>query len=218
MVLNYYLSELRNSLPQDYQHLDTRLLTRILNQFRTIYIKNQYNQNRTIDENLAQEIDFQVDITDQSTIGYINTTDRILKSKLELPNVVKLSHRDMVLSVRNPKILADSYNFLTKSQAVYAGNGRFNKEDIFAFLYKNHLYLKLKKENPKIGLITVVSMFAIFEDPLECIPFQTNEYVDPRDYEYPMTDTIWGYVKANILRDGMGAIQANLVEEQKQDE
>ena len=218
MKLNYYISELRNSLPQDYNNLDTRFLMRLLNQFRAVYIKNEYNKNKTIDQSLAQEIDFQVNIADQSTITYINTKDRILKSNREIPNPIKISHKDLVLAIRNPLILTDRYNYVTLDEAIYAGNGKTNKKDIYGFIYKNNFYIKLKKENPKISLITTISMWAIFENPLDCIPFQFNEYVDPLDYEYPMTDTIWGYIKSNILQDGIGAIQANLTETKNAEE
>ena len=213
MKLNYYVSELRNSLSQDYKHLDTRMLIRLINEFRTVYIKNEYNKNKTIDPDLAQEISFVMNIQDQSTIIAVSTKDRILKSDLELPKPIKLSHRDIVLTIRSPKLLSDNYNYITKDDAVYAGNGRFNTKDIYCFLYNRYLYTKLKKENPKIGLLSTMSMLAIFEDPLDCIPFQYNEYIDPLDYEYPMTDTIWGYIKSNILNDGLGVIQANVTEE-----
>lgn len=217
MKLNFYISELRNALPQDYKHLDTRLIIRLLNEFRTVYIKNEYNKNKTIDPELAQTIDFEIKPADQSTIAYIFTSDRILKSIRELPKPIKLSHRDLVLNIRNPKIMADNYNYITKDQAVYAGNGKFNKQDIFGFLYSNYFYIKTKKENPKIALLSIISMRAIFENPLDCIAFQFNEYIDPLDYDYPMTDTIWGYVKANILRDGLQVIQSNLNEERTQE-
>jgi len=208
MKLSYYIYELRHSLPTDYENLDTRLLIRLLNSFRAIHIKNIYNQNKEIDENLAQEINFQVDIADQSTIPYINTEDRILISDREIPQVIKLSHRDLILNIRNPKILTDNYNYVSKDNAIYAGNGKFNKKDIFSFIYNDRLYIKLKRDNPKIGLITTISMRAIFENPLDCIPFQYNEYIDPMNYEYPLTDTTWGYIKSQILQNGLQIINA----------
>lgn len=213
MKLNYYVSEIRNSLPQDYQHLDTRLLIRLINEFRTVYIKNEYNKNKTVDISLAQEISFVMNVKDQSTIIAVSTQDRILKSDIEIPKPIKLSHRELVISIRNPKLLADNYNYVTKDDAVYAGNGRFNIDEIYAFLYEKYLYIKLKKRNPKISLLGTISMSAIFDNPLDCIPFHYNEYIDPLDYEYPMTDTIWGYIKSNILNDGLNAIQANITEE-----
>jgi hypothetical protein len=212
MKLNTLVSELRNSLPNDYKHLDTRLLIRLLNQFRTMYIKNEYNKNKTIDNELAQEINFEVKPADQSTISYINTDSRILKSVKPIPKPIKLSHRELILSVRNPKILTDNYNHVTKDIAIYAGNGKFNKQDIFTFFYNDYYYIKTKKENPKIALIPVLSLTGIWENPLDCIPFQYNTYLDFLEYDYPMTDTIWGYIKSNILQSGLNIIQSDITE------
>lgn len=212
MKLNYYISELRHSLPSDYKHLDTRLLIRLLNQFRAIYIKNEYNKNKTIDNRLSQEITFEIKPATMSTIIGISIKDRVLKSIRNIPSPVKLSHRDLVINIRNAKLLSDNYNYVSKDHAIYSGNGKMNIQDIYGFLYNQNFYIKLKKENPKINMISMISFTAIFENPLDCIYFQNNEYLDPLDYEYPMTDTIWGYVKANILRDGLQVIQAEITE------
>jgi hypothetical protein len=215
MELGYYISEIRQSLPLDWPHIDDRMIIRLINEFRTVYIKNHYNQNRTIDKGLTQSINMEVKPADQSTVGYISTSDRILKSLVTIPKIIKLSHRDLVLSTRNANILSQNYNYVTKEQAIYAGSGKVNKKEIFVFIDNsaggNYLYIKTKKENPKIAMLTHVNVQAIFEDPLKCKEFHhPTEYIDDRDYEYPMVDTIWGYIKANILRDGLNVIQSDI--------
>ena len=214
MTLSYYISEIRQALPLDWRHIDDRMIIRLINEFRTVYIKNHYNQNRTIDRGLTQTINLAVGPVDQSTMEYINTPFRILKSYQSVPKIIKLSHKDLVISIRNAKILSDNYNYITKEDAIYAGNGKVNKKDIFVFIdhdNEDFLYVKLKKENPKIAMLTHISLQAIIENPLDCKELQFgDEYVEDRDYEYPMTDTIWGYIKANILRDGLGIIQADI--------
>jgi hypothetical protein len=214
MELSYYISEIRQALPLDYRHLDDRAIIRLINQFRTIYIKNHYNQNRSIDRGLTQTFNVQMEPVDQSTVDYISTDARILRSKQPIPKIVKLSHRDLVMSIRNAKILSENYNYVSKEDAIYSGNGRVNSKNIFAFINhddEDRLYIKLKKENPRIGMLTTVSMQVICENPLDCIPLQYGDtYIDNRNYEYPMVDTIWGYIKSNILRDGLGIIQADI--------
>lgn len=217
MKLNYYVSELRHSLPNDYKHLDTRLLIRLLNQFRAMYIKNEFNKNKRIDPRLTQEISFEIKPADISSIGIISTTDRILKSVRNIPEPIKLSHRDLVMNIRNANLLNNNYNYVSKDHAIYAGNGKMNKKDIYGFLYNDDFYIKLKKENPKIAMISIISMNAIFENPLDCIYFQNNDYMDELDYDYPMSDTIWGYIKSNILNEGLQVINSELNEEKTQE-
>jgi len=219
MELSYYISEIRQSLPQDWPDLDDRLITRLINQFRTIYIKQLYNKNETIDRGLTQTINIAVGPVDQSTMTYIRTNFRILKSYQSIPKLINLTHRDMVTAVRNAKILSENYNYITKDEAVYAGSGKVNMKDIFVFIDHDsvdYLYVKLRKENPKLAMLTHISLQGIFENPLDCIPLQFgDEYVDFRDYEYPMVDTIWGFIKANILRDGLRVIQSEVSDANK---
>jgi len=219
MELSYYISEIRQSLPEDWPDLDDRIIIRLINQFRTIYIKQLYNKNETIDRGLTQTINIAVGPVDQSTMSYLKTPFRILKSYQTIPKLINLTHRDIVIAVRNTKILSENYNYITKDEAIYAGSGKVNSKDIFVFIdhdNSDYLYVKLRKENPKLALLTHISLQGIFENPLDCIKLQYDDgYVDWRDYEYPMVDTIWGFIKANILRDGLRVIQAEEQDDKK---
>lgn len=221
MELSYYISEIRQSLPQDWPNLDNRTIIRLINQFRTIYIKQLYNKNESIDRGLTQTINIAVGPVDQSTMSYIKTTFRILKSYQPIPKLINLTHRDIVTAVRNAKILSENYNYITKDEAIYAGSGKVNTKDIFVFIdhdNQDYLYVKLKKENPKLPMLTHISLQGIFENPLDCIPLQYGDtYIDQTEYEYPMVDTIWGFIKANILRDGLRVIQSEQSDDKKKE-
>lgn len=222
MTLSYYISEIRQSLPLDWPHIDDRMIIRLINQFRTVFIKNHYNQNRSIDRGLTQTINIAVGPVDQSTMSYVRSSNRILKSYQPIPKLIKLSHRDLVLGVRNAKILSENYNYITKDEAIYAGSGKVNAKEIFVFIdheTDDFLYVKLRKENPKLAMLTHISIQGIFENPLDCIPLQygEDEYVEDRDYEYPMVDTIWGYIKSSILQDGLRVIQADTTDDKKKE-
>jgi hypothetical protein len=215
MKLIDYISELRKSLPLDYQEIDDRMLIRLLNEFRSVFIKNESNKNNKLDDKLIQTISgIQLKIVDQSDTFFINTMDRILKTVVPIPTIIKSSHRDLIFNIRNAKILSDSYNIITKDNAIYSGNGKFNKNDIYCFPYNGYIYTKLNDNNPKLRLLTHISIEAIFENPLECIPFQYKGYYNELDYEYPLSDIMWGYIKSNILQHGLGIIKAQIEEKQ----
>ena len=198
MELSYYISEIRQALSEDYKNIDDRMITRLINEYRAVFIKNEYNKNTMIDKNLAQDIVVELEVADQSTVDYISTTDRILVSKQTIPGVLKVSNRELVLSIRNAKILSEKYNYVTLDQAIYSGNGKFNQKDIFVFIDNNKLYVKLKKENPKTSMLTFMSIKALFENPLDCKPFQYTDYLADWDYPYPLTDYTWGYIKSDL--------------------
>lgn len=221
MELSYYISEIRQSLPRDWPDISSRMIIRLINEFRTVYIKNHYNQNRSFDRGLMQTINVAVGPVSQSTIPYINSSSRILKSYQPIPRLIKISHRDLITNIRNANILSEEYNYVTKDEAIYAGNGKVNTKDIFVFIdheTDDYLYIKLKKENPKLALLTHISIQGIFENPLDCKTLQFGDiYVDDFDYEYPMTDTIWGYIKSSILQDGLRVIQSNKLDDKEKE-
>lgn len=209
MILRYYTDELRTHLPQDYKNIDSRTLIRLINQFRAVWIKNEYNKGNRITDKIAQTLSgISMNIADQSEVAFINTKSRILKSSTTIPIPVIAGNKELILSVRNTNLLVQNYNFISRETAVYSGNGRYNKEDIFCFLYNKYLYLKLNA--PKIALIEFVTIEGIFEDPLDCINFQYKTYIDDLDYEYPMIDTMWGYIKSEILTNALTVIDSKI--------
>ena len=213
-TLQHYISEIRKALPLDFQRIDDRLIIRLLNEFRAIYIKNESNKNVELPRQLIQILPgIEMNAVDQSDTFFISTESRILKSVTAIPVPVKNSHRDLVINIRNAKILSESYNYVTKDNAVYSGNGRYNKNDIFVFYHDNYAYIKLNKYNPKIRFLTHITIEQICENPLDCIPYQYAGYYDQLEYEYPLTDVVWGYIKSNILKDGLGIIQSEINEQ-----
>jgi hypothetical protein len=206
-----YISELRRDLPADFPNISDRMLLRLIDEFRAVGIKNSYNENKEIDRRIVQTLSgIELKVTDISDVPFISTTSRILKTVVPIPAPVKLSHRDLVIAVRNAKILSEPYNYISKDAAIYAGNGRYNRNDVFTFLYDNYLYVKLNPNNPKLRLLTHISIELVCETPTECIPFQYNDYFDYREYEYPLTDVLWGYIKASILENGLRIIQSDI--------
>ncbi len=66
-------------------------------------------------------------------------------------------------------------------------------------------------ENRNINLITNASIRGVFENPLELIPLQYDSYFDYLRYEYPLTKSMWGQIKSNILKTSFNIIQSKSV-------
>ena len=204
-----YISEIRNELPKDYPNITNRSLINLINEFRAIQIKNELNQNKIIPKAIVQTISgIQMEMAAQIDVPFITDNSRILKSKQIIPNRINLSNRELVTSVYDGKILSQKYNLVTPEQAIYSGNGRGNQKKVFCFIYNNYLYIKLKRQNTNISLIANLTLEGIFENPLDLIPLQYSEYFDFLQFEYPISMTMWAYIKSNILKSGLNVIQA----------
>lgn len=215
MTLKKLIDELKNALPESYKYVDERLIIRVLNEQRAIWLKNQFNQNRSIDDIVKQSI--YVDVEMKSRVEFLDNLDKfnILKSKVSIPETLNRHYKDTVVSVSNYDILSEKYNYVTKEKAIYSGNGFTNKNKIFCFIYKDNLYIKLTKANPKINLIKKVVIEGVFEDPVEA--FKVNNIGDPLNMEYPIPITSFTYIKNEIINGLIGYIQASKIEESNEE-
>ena len=210
-TINQHISELRVSLPKDYPNVDDRTLLRLINEFRGVHIKNTLNQNDSyITPEYKQRIKgIELELVDVKEVPFLSNSSAILKSKSTIPNPIALSNRDLILRVWDSKILGQEFSYVSPEVAKYSGNGKVNNKEAYCFLYDGYLYIKLRKDNPNLALINIVSIEGIFDSPEDLIPLQYNGYFDWHDYEYPIDTVSWSYIKPNILRDGLNVIQTS---------
>lgn len=203
-----YIKELRYELLKndllDNKLIDDRLLYEIINQQRSLWIKNELNKGRSIEDNIRQTIDgIELKVLDDNTFKSFNTRYRILSSVQEIPRTVELSHRDNILVVRGSKFGSEKFNYIHRDKFTFAGNNRFTKDSIHCTLYKNHIYIKVDKNNTKNSLLTNISIEGVFENPIDVYMLSESakyENYDPREEIYPISLAMWTYIKGTILQ------------------
>jgi len=211
-TLGHYVYEIRRLLPLDLQNIDDRLIIRWINLNRAIWLKNEVNKLNDVSYKFKQQLHCYIQPYDQSLIPEIPTSSRILRSTIKIPKILSFGYRDGIEAIRNAKVLSERYNYVTKEQAIYSGNGKLNNRDIYVFMNEDYLYVKLQKDNPKIALLTHLLIELYAENPLEVIKYNTNLDIDNntiRDIEYPIDDILWAYMREEIVKNGLISIQAN---------
>lgn len=210
-----YINELKLELVKqdiiDTQFLDNRLLYQIINNQRALWLKNEINKGRSIEDNIRQTINgLELEVADASSFPLIQTTYRVLRTKLSIPRTIELLYSDTIMGVRSSNILGVYYNYVKRDKFVFSGNGKFNKKLPFCTLYDNYIYFKIPKANSKIGLITHISLEGVFENPIE-VYNMTDKSLNPNysgdrgtndvfGEEYPISKAMWVYIKGSILQ------------------
>jgi hypothetical protein len=215
-----YIKELRYELLKndllDNNLIDDRLLYEIINQQRALWIKNELNKGRSIEDNIRQTINgIEVVPVDDSTFDRFNTKDRVLISRQQIPRTIELHHRDNILTVRSSKFSSEKFNYIHRDKFTFTGNNRFTKKAKHCTLYNNHIYIKVQKDDPKIALLTNISIEGVFENPIDVYMMTEkalkNNY-DPREEIYPISLAMWTYIKGTILQmDAKLLIQAQQI-------
>tara|TARA_R110002126_G_scaffold68046_11_gene172169 strand:+ start:4409 stop:5104 length:696 start_codon:yes stop_codon:yes gene_type:complete len=190
--------------------IDVRQVEWLINNQRALLIRNEYNKpGRVIDHNLIQDLGcVEVEMVDNSACPEISTSGcYLLRTKCQIPNTIELHHKTAITRVGSPDRMNDNYSFVPYDQAVYSGNGKFNKDSKFAFLLNNYVYIKVHSK--KSAMLKYVNIRGIFEDPTELNTFTccTGETCYTSDSPYPINTWMIPYMKEPVINQLLMAQQ-----------
>lgn len=181
--------------------------------YRALAIRNEYNRNRSYDPSVIQDLGcLELEVADRADCCEISDGCTVLRTKNKLPRPIELHHSQAITRVGDIDKLSISYNFVPYETAVYSGNGRYSKKEIFAFWMNDRVYIVSKcKRNL---LMTHINVRGIFQDPEEVGKLYTcnNEACYTNDSEYPLNTYMWSYIKSMILEKELRVTQQTIVD------
>ncbi len=188
----------------DDDEIDERQLETFVKDYRAEFLRQRFNRDPfTIDFSLVQPIhNLEVEKVDSSTIPEIgNTGKSLIKTKKTIPNTVRRhGYQGTLIHAGSPDIKGKSFTITDRRAAIEGGNGKFNRDEIFAFPYNNYLYMTSNGDAFK--LIYYVNILGIFEDPEEAyIINQDSDYEYTGDENYYTTRDLKTFIVNSILKD-----------------
>jgi hypothetical protein len=178
---------------------------------RALWLRNELNKNRTIDDNVIQDLGcVELEVADRADCCELSSGCKILRTKLTIPNTIELHNKTGLTRVAPIDKLSVPFSFVDYERAIWSGNGRYNSSQIFAFLLNDRIYLS-SKSSTSLKYITHINVRGVFEDPTEAAAFShcdnTPCYTD--DSAYPVNSWMIDYMKEAILKLNVGmALQA----------
>jgi len=200
-----FLYDIR-SLLRNYNLVDEDLLTNRQIEFwimsqRAMWITRRDSAFIKVDHTLSQVLTEDVISVDRSMIpADVPAQYRILRTKRRLPRLINFKSWDGIISAGPVDMAANRFNHVEFNEAIASGNGRFNKTQIFSFIFDGYLYIISKGIKNYWYLISQVGVVGIFEDPRELGNFKhvTGETCWSLDDEYPISLDLWNYMKDQI--------------------
>lgn len=204
------LETVHSHVNSDDADVDIRQIEWLINNQRALLIRNEYNKpGRVIDHNLIQDLGcVEVEMVDNSACPDISTAGcYLLRTKCQIPNTIELHHKTAITRVGSPDRMNDNYSFVSYDQAIYSGSGKFNKNNNFAFLLNNYIYIKVHSK--KAAMLKYVNIRGIFEDPTEVGNFTccTGAVCYTNDSPYPINTWMIPYMKEPVINQLMMAKQ-----------
>jgi hypothetical protein len=186
--------------------------TDIMNEQRSLFIRNEYNKKRTLDPNIQQTIPcLALELVDpHNCCVEIPIGCKILRTVQPIPNTIEFHHTKALTSVGPVIITSKRFTLIDYSRVPYIGEGRTTKSAIYAFLYDRYIYIISK--DATINLLKAISIRGIFEDPTalaELTSCEGKPCWSPKDI-YPINQWMWAYVKEAVLQQLFRKLQIPL--------
>jgi hypothetical protein len=190
--------------------LSRRLILQFMNNQRSLWLKNELNKGRSIEDNIRQPIDgLKLKAVNGSTFIDDPSSYNIFRTELRIPTLVELSHDYNVLFIRTSGIKETKLSYVHRDRIPYVGHTRFSKNKPFVTIYDGYIWLITNKFSFKYNMIDYLSIEGIFEQPELVYSYKNNSYIyntgtiginDVFAEKYPVSQAMWTYIKNAILQ------------------
>jgi len=202
--LVYELIDLYRATYKVTDSLDVRLVAAWIQQTRAKILKQRFDENmRSIDEHNVQDLGYlELERVDASSYSSIDVNRSILRTVKDIPSTIdrkgcigtftRISSADRL----QPKI-----NLVSMERALVSGNGKFNHDDIYAYLDTNKLCF-ISKSGIHLGL-KYVNVKGVFVNPMDAWGTIGTNDVDDYDWdtEYPVSESVVRDIMDIIVKD-----------------
>lgn len=185
---------------------DDRLIESLIVQQRALWLRNEYNKNRTIDTNVQQDLGcVELIEVDRSECCDAPIGCKILRTKKPLPNTIEFHHDNAILRVGPVDITSKAFKELIFPKEVpFFGNGRTNRNNIYWFLKntKEGLHIYLLSREPNAMLIEQISVTGVWENPREAGQYKNCDGKPcwSPNGPYPINSWMWNYILPEVAR------------------
>jgi hypothetical protein len=180
----------RNSHVTDNEPIDRRIIQDWVMLQRNLFVKNFFNQNGSFEQNCLQFEILDIEKYDPAlSLGGVSLDKFILRTE-PCPNLVEGRKGVAVYELTSPDLISKTIQSVSFDRLRWCGNGRVNKNAIFAAFYDGRWYLKSNAEVEKpMRKLHVVGVFA---DPTLVSTYKRN--ID----DYPVNDYMIKYMITEV--------------------
>lgn len=190
--------------------IDDRQIIFEFNLQRAFWYRREYNKkNVSIDDQIKQTICIDLEESSRSECDCEQNNCFILKTKTKIPKVLDLRDKPSISKITFNDVLNVPLSFVSYNKFPFVGNGKYNKNHVFATLHPNG-YLYLKSSNNNFMMIEKIAVTLVLENPLDAKKFNNCEDNTPcfdYDQEYPVKSHIIAQVKEEVINKFIRQLQ-----------
>ena len=154
----------------DDTELDPRTVAFDLANQRALFLRNEYNKNRSIDEDTIQDLGcVTMEPADPAECCVTTTGCKVMRTVLTLPTPIELYNDNGFTTVGPDNKTQKAFSKTTFTGSKFVGNGKYTSNEIFYYYANNRIYLVSNNDNHKF--IDTINIRGIFENPEGVAPF-----------------------------------------------
>ena len=192
-----------NSIESSFSY---ELYTDLINEQRSLWLRNEYNKNRSIDPYVVQALNC-VAVEPVNPVDCCITVPagcKVLRTTKPIPNTIEFFYTKGIVSVGSPNITKARISLIDYARVAFIGHGRTTAKTVYAFLYQGYMYL-ISRDTMYL-MTKYITIRGIFEDPTKLSDFincETNQTCWKPSDPYPLNMWMWAYIKPYILQQLM---------------
>jgi len=206
-ITDLLIQTIRNAHVVNDERIDPRLLQDWVMLKRNNYIKNYINQKGSYEQNTLQfELLDVAEIDTSLSLGGVSLGKRILRSD-ECPTMLEGRAGVATFEITTADIISKTIAVVPMDRLRWCGNGKVNKDMLFAGFYDGRFYIKSGSELYKP--LTKIRVVGIFADPTQVSTYSATD-------DYPVNNYMIDYFKSEIIKDPM-AVMIQLPSDEQND-
>jgi hypothetical protein len=213
MTLNKYIYDIR-SLLRNHNIIDEDTLTDRQIEFwiisqRSLWINRRDDAYIEKNHSLRQTLVDGVEILDRSfEPGLVTAGYKILRNDTDLPKPVAFKTHGGIIETGPIDMGSYRFNHVEYNEAIYSGNGRFNRDMIYTYYKDKRVYIISRSLDNKWYLLDNMAITGIWEDPraVENFKHVSGDACWTADDDYPVSLDIWEYMKDMIKRGNIDTL------------
>jgi hypothetical protein len=192
----------------------------MIHDVRATLLKQKFDKNlRVIDDVYTQPLGaLEIESVDSSLLSNISSGRYMFRTKREIPPTVeRRNYEGTITRVGPADQLATKYNVVSYDRALWSGNGRFNKDAIFAFLKDSKIYL-ISNSGAYHKAVQFIEVNGVFQNPEQAARFAdvSGSSLSFPDEAYPISRSMRSLIEQIILKERLG-IKAQAQEDKVND-
>lgn len=192
----------------------------MIHDVRATLLKQKFDRNlRVIDDVYTQPLGaLEIEAVDSSLHSNISSGRYMFRTIREIPPTVeRRNYEGTITRVGPADQLATKYNVVSYDRALWSGNGRFNKDQIFAFLKGGKIYL-ISNSGAYHKAVQFIEVNGVFQNPEQAAKFAdvSGSSLSFPDKAYPISRSMRTMIESIILKERLG-IKAQAQEDKVND-